>query len=125
MERLTKKDEFGNGYHLLKSGRDARYDVFDKLGKLEDIEQELGIGLLELGNILKKDIYVIEPVNEYEWKISIGKVSNLMIEEGRIFAINVRFNEGYYWVIYLDELGDKWFLTKEEAEKKLEEMNEK
>lgn len=36
MDRLTEKDFDGNGYHLKKTGRDARYDAFDRLAAYEN-----------------------------------------------------------------------------------------
>lgn len=57
MERLSKKNEFGH-YEPIRQGR-ILHDCLDKLGQLEDIEDELGIDLITLFKALRQDfVYV-------------------------------------------------------------------
>lgn len=52
MERLTKKDKFGYWYD------DSGNAAIDKLGLIEDLEEEIGIPMQVLFKALKKGIYV-------------------------------------------------------------------
>jgi len=55
VERLTERDEDGYIHIIYKC---SLVDCYNKLGKLEDIEEELGIPLEVLFKALKDGIYV-------------------------------------------------------------------
>ena len=55
MERLNKKINDYGGYATFNAK-----DTIGKLGKLEDIEEELGIPLEVLFKALKEEIYIID-----------------------------------------------------------------
>lgn len=83
----------------------GREDIFNKLGKLEDIEEELGIDLITLFKALKNGVYVRYTNNEIEHRIVAG------IEEENI-TLCIKENKECY--MYFDEYGKTWALTKEE-----------
>lgn len=64
MERLTEKSKYG---YREKDG-DYKFAT-QKLGKLEDIEDELGISLEVLFKALKEGIYIVEKNKKEEVKI--------------------------------------------------------
>lgn len=120
--RLTKK--MCNGEYL--HGEASHYSTeicLEKLGQLEDIEEELGIDLIILFKALKNGIYVKNRKNE------IRRVScNIgLVETGGHNSLGLRFQDtNYKWrYLVLDtsrdndvkDYGKTWALTKEELEK--------
>lgn len=111
MERLTKKNIGNTPYNQ----QDYPYlecaditNITNKLGKLEDIEEELGIPLEVLFKALKDGIWT----NEYEKrdgrKIWLRNYDNkLILEVSNRFCFDVYYPEDY---------GKTWALTKEELE---------
>lgn len=115
MNRLTRKIK---GYYSvdLRTCLPMEYEQIensnacvDKLGKLEDIEEELGIDLIALFRALNDGIYVIEDNDNY------------VVEDG-IRSIE---HWGCGWGITTDmeslellfkDYGKTWALTKEELE---------
>ena len=86
MERLTEKV---NGEYIHKVHKFCLNDCYKKLGKLEDIEEELGIPLEVLFKAMKDGVYIKEitkyvrvdvilKFNEEKGCIFIGKVYNLL-----------------------------------------------
>ena len=92
----------------------------NKLGKLEDIEEELGIDLITLFKALKDGIWT----NQEQWygdekqgKIRFFQVRLLLAEN----AIGCIYNsmwkgEEVIRTLYLKDYGKTWALTKEELE---------
>lgn len=84
----------------------VRYEICQKLGRLEDIEEEIGIDLITLFKALKDGIWHIT---------SNGKV---------IGYLNVKWNwcigrdyfKTKYGNFYFKDYGKTWALTKEELE---------
>lgn len=160
MKRFTRKDEFGN--YIIGELNDLGFDLefeelnkvtkaVNKLGKLEDLEEKLGIGIVEFVNLHGKQIYIAHEI-----------VSDRIIEatvENIVFYKEDGLSEYFAWVTYknlnwedddelLEELENylgnnfytnpvngevtercdtqdfnkTWFLTREEAEKKLREL---
>ena len=118
MERLTVKTGIGYLNKLGGTGKTyTKYDLlndFDrciqKLGKLEDIEQELGIPLEVLFKALKDGIYTTEYRN------------GLSYEFGRCLTIEY-FLKGFSFkeyecekIAYFRDLNKTWALTREELE---------
>lgn len=84
-------------------------DCVDKLGQLEDIEQELGIDFITLIKAISNGIWV-------KTKNDISK--HLTV------ALKKRHHTKEYWLfyrpyshVYLEDYGKTWALTKEELEK--------
>ena len=121
--RLTKKQNT-KLYPYIYSGIDDTFEgtPINKLGKLEDIEEELGINLLTLFKALKNGIYVKNRKNE------IRRVScNIgLVETGGCNSLGLRFQDtNYKWrYLVLDtsrdndvkDYGKTWALTREELE---------
>ncbi len=112
MIRLTKKIE--EGFYTtpnINSTDDLKY----KLGKLEDIEEELGIDLIKAVElckqvISKKVVYVKEEYGIYTLKIT---------EELDFELFNHRLYSnahGIYVSLDLYDYGKTWALTREELE---------
>lgn len=107
--RLTEK-----GLNIHKTSRYATspevYNIYDKLSKLEDIEDELGIDLVTLFKVLKGGIFVDGD--------STHKYVFLDVNEKELFTINDF--ECAYFAASLSQYGKTWALTKEELEGKNE-----
>ena len=92
----------------------------NKLGKLEDIEEELGIDLITLFKALKDGIWT----NQEQWygdekqgKIRFFQV-RLLLEENAIGCIynSMWKGEEVIRTLYFKDYGKTWALTKEELE---------
>ena len=124
MNRLTKKAQFVRN---LITGKEIKYIsnesdqmCVDKLGALEDIEEELGIDLITLFKALKDGIWT----NQEQWygdekqgKIRFFQV-RLLLEENAIGCIHNSMWKGEEVIItlYFKDYGKTWALTKEELE---------
>ena len=88
-----------------------------KIDYLEDIEEKLGIGLIELFELVGKDAYSIEDdyIIEYEIKA-------IEIEKDAWYIRTDVSNFGVAKCLWLPDFNKTWFLTEEEAEKKLREL---
>ena len=129
MKRLTKKDRYGHFYtnkancrniHSLDGERLEGVffenqvlaidgETIDKLGKLEDIEEEIGIDFITLFKAVMngfwyKNQYGYHQVDEYEYVIDLesSRLIKLYEEDGRTF--------------YFEDYGKDWALTKKELE---------
>lgn len=103
-------------------------EVIDKLGQLEDIEEELGIGLITLFEALKQGIWYKKNGTVYYSKATlISCVKNDKKESFWNFTTNENQKEveitgfalldqfeGNLW--YFKDYGKTWALTKEELE---------
>lgn len=81
--------------------------VIQKLGQLEDIEEELGIDLKIIGNLIANGIYISTSLN-----IEYLKGKHLCFDKNEkcIFA----FISPHPIVLYFKDYGKTWALTKEE-----------
>lgn len=108
--RLTKKDYCGYDVATRKEQRDYTceeiFDVLQKLGKLEDIEDELGIDLITLFKALKDGVYYKYKPYGYDYKIS--KCRKCHLTGNRTLVVD------YHTYKYLCDYGKTWALTKEE-----------
>ncbi len=120
--RLTKKQRFTpfSNYELnfeLDNGKlsptGTQQDVINKLGQLEDIEEELGIDLITLFKALKNGIYakVYIPMSFGAKEIKFLNVEKTGLGLYKNF---IRTNYGLY---QLKDYGETWALTREELKK--------
>ena len=115
MNRLTcKPDEVMENYYYEtteKTINEDRIAILNKLGQLEDIEDELGIDITILFKALKNGIYFRNQNNyiEYHYAVSIGLVGLdiIVVDFPATQIIQVCAYEMY---------GKTWALTKEELE---------
>ena len=120
MNRLTKKAQFVRN---LITGKEIKYIsnesdqmCVDKLGKLEDIEEEIGIDLITLFNIdkqlnTKKEIWFkIEDEIEESFRFD----SYYIIDLKHKAFVKIEYEPLDY--LYFKDYGKTWALTKEELE---------
>lgn len=144
MERLTEDSVTGETY-IKQCASSCPYDgdfcgtdecpvlnaVADKLGKYERAEEQ-GL-LVRLPVKIGDDIYKIPSKANYDLNVLNGYKANNRVYHQKVYSI-VFSQRGWFVqcdkdsihapnVICVDvEYGKTWFLTREEAEKKLEEM---
>ena len=122
MERLTIKDK-DNDYILPEQEHEYNEDVdfcpaLDKLGQLEDIEQELGIELITLFKAKDK--------GRCYFKNVLNEVLEADVDEIELYKRIIRMHERklHYTRTYTEPLyeflfkdyGKKWALSREELE---------
>ena len=126
MNRLTRKIK---GYYSvdLRTCLPMEYEQIensnacvDKLGKLEDIEKELGIDLITLFKALRNGIWTNQEQcygDEKQGKIRFFQV-RLLLEENAIGCIHNSMWKGKEVIrtLYFKDYGKTWALTKEELE---------
>ena len=126
MNRLTRKIK---GYYSvdLRTCLPMEYEQIensnacvDKLGKLEDIEDELGIDLITLFKALRNGIWTNQEQcygDEKQGKIRFFQV-RLLLEENAVGCIHNSMWKGKEVIrtLYLKDYGKTWALTKEELE---------
>lgn len=131
MERLTER--VYDGLIIIKqdSGDEGNYKAADKLATYEDLEEQ-GL-LVRLPVKIGDDIYKIPSKANYDLNVLNGYKANNRVYHQKAYSI-VFSQSGWFVqcdkdsihapnVICVDvEYGKTWFLTPEEAEKKLEEM---
>lgn len=100
--RLTEKNEFGYILHIKSVDNPLGNEIAivgktaDKLGQLEDIEEELGIELTTLFRMLKDGFYI-------------------KTETGIVFIQNVeQWEKLKQYSDFTSEYGKTWALTREE-----------
>ena len=115
--RLTEK--LGNTYVLKYLDLDYEGDNnVEKLGKLEDIEEELGISLETLFKALKQKEFFIKTEKYGIVKTTFqleGLRPNVSYSERKWFISCVYHSLDDWWL--LKDYGITWALTKEELEK--------
>lgn len=144
MERLTKISEIGNAYYpqcfeepccgmgeCLDDKCSLMLDACKKLAEYEQLEEQ-GL-LVRLPVVIGDDIYKIPSKVNYDLNVLNGYKANNRVYHQKVCSI-VFSQRGWFVqcdkdsiyapnVICVDvEYGKTWFLTREEAEKKLEEM---
>lgn len=144
MERLTKISEIGNAYYpkcfeepccgmgeCLDDNCSLMIDACKKLAEYEQLEEQ-GL-LVRLPVKIGDDIYKIPSKANYDLNVLNGYKANNRVYHQKVYSI-VFSQRGWFVqcdkdsihapnVICVDvEYGKTWFLTREEAEKKLEEM---
>ena len=141
MERLTKRYDNEDGRAItVDVGKDILdvyfenedgYSAVEKLADYEDLEEQ-GL-LVRLPVAIDDDIYKIPSKANYDLNVLDGYKANNRVYHQKVYSI-VFSQRGWFVqcdkdsihapnVICVDvEYGKTWFLTREEAEKKLEEM---
>ena len=131
MDRLTRKSKSLDSYVLEDTSAVGCMNGVDKLGEYEDLEEQ-GL-LLRLPCVIGADIYFIPSKTNYKLNILHGYT-----ESNRVYHQNVEkisFTQ-YGWYLECDKdieyatgqifidksYKETWFLTQEEAEQKLKEM---
>ena len=109
--RLTKKsDKLG---YCLRHSSISTNKCWDKLGQLEDIEEELGIDLVTLFKALKNGVWV-----KYDADFGFTGKPKIVIEKDKCTEICLR--EKKWWIqendFLLKDYGKTWALTKKELE---------
>ena len=131
MERLTER--VYDGLIIIKqdSGDEGNYKAADKLATYEDLEEQ-GL-LVRLPVKIGDDIYKIPSKTNYDLNVLNGYKANNRVYHQKAYSI-VFSQSGWFVqcdkdsiyapnVICVDvEYGKTWFLTREEAVNKLEEM---
>ena len=108
--RLTIRDYF-NIEHYTTKELATELDCIDKLGQLEDIEEELGIDLVTLFKALNNGVWEID---DYTKKIKQTEIRGIELY-GLCAIWSPTIPECDYTLKYQD-YGKTWALTKEELE---------
>ena len=103
MSRLTKNGKYGN-YEPIKHSN--LYPAIDKLGQLEDIEQELGIDLITLFKALKNGVYFENDKKHHIVALDLGCSGN--------YRLSYEIVDGLFESVYTEDYGKTWALNKEE-----------
>lgn len=134
MERLTYKN--AKGEWCVKnntqcaiascSNNEGRYYIGEPIDRLAEFEDELENGtLLKLPCKLGDTAYW---VGEYSEKEAVIEETNCYMEEFRVVGVGIDINNELFLIdeygdeMDFDSLGENLFLTREEAEKRLEEL---
>ena len=124
MNRLTKKAQF---IRNLITGKEIKYIsnesdqmCVDKLGTLENIEEELGIDLITLFKALRNGIWTNQEQcygDEKQGKIRFFQV-RLLLEENAVGCIHNSMWKGKEVIrtLYFKDYGKTWALTRKELE---------
>lgn len=88
--------------------KNTGWKTFDKLGQLEDIEDELGIDLITLFKALKNGIYI---KNQSQTKHPLALLRTHYSNNTTRYYV---FDNGKEIEIKLNKYGKTWALTKEE-----------
>lgn len=119
MERLTKKHDGSGSYTQFGDKYIPNHNIrhkqcVEKLGKLEDIEQELGIPLEVLFKALKDGIYRLYEEFEDEPPSIYYLDPIIMYDEYR--KCWIFYDDGKCQVYCLKDYGKTWALTRGELE---------
>lgn len=87
--------------------------IFDKLGRLEDLEEELGIDLITLFIALKNGVYY-----RFDKRSEITKMKKPMLRviDDELCLIAPKWITTTWMNVKLKDYGKTWALTKEELE---------
>ena len=137
MERLTQKVESLGDVWLLENGKTKEMvtesneykEYFEKLAELEELEEQ-GL-LLHLPCKVGDEIYKIPYLSIYKLNIVNGHGENNRVYKQKVNEIKLFKNGSYVLVtcdgmdcVSSDYFNIAWFLTKEQADKKLKEMED-
>ena len=92
---------------------EQKQNCFNKLGQLEDIEEELGVNLVTLFKAVKNGLYYRFYKND---KISKMKVPMLRIIDGEYCWICPKWTTVTWMNVKIKDYGKTWALTREELE---------
>ncbi len=123
MKRLIKRTLYDREKHY--GSIEIPYDdlnylklVYDKLGKVEDIEEEIGIDLVTLFKAQMQDkIYYKDVLSNCKIKgcyVAYGTKGHILGKP--VYALVLHNNNGFSAIVYASDYGTTWALTKEELE---------
>ena len=110
MKRLTYKNLKLYPTILSKKDEKEYCQIYNKLGELEDVEEELGISLIVLFKALKQQ----KVYTKYENIIDLCDNVEYMFLDDFIYFY---WDSGKHLVFEIKEYGKTWALTKEELSK--------
>ena len=118
MERLTQRIDYNYEYEYGSIGiacDDEQYleKVYNKLGRLEDLEEELGIDLITLFRAKKEGIYY-KTINHNIYYISKNCLCLEFNDEWELWVENHLILDGL--LINLKDYGKTWVLDRSELE---------
>ena len=134
MERLTIKNskdiyaldiEANNDLGAKKILMDMFKVACNKLGKLEDLEEQIGMPLDVFVNLSKCCSVVYSIENEYIQKMIIESLffKPNLLPCGFLFVVYEDLDDAEaYEDLYLNDFNKTWFLTRKEAEARLKEV---
>ena len=110
--RLTRKDDFNIKHYTIKELA-TELDCLDKLGQLEDIEEELGIDLVYF---IKLVIQGYAYVKNYPFNNKIKKAFLIGFDKELLgkYIVYFKTNEEEGYSFLLINKGISWALTREE-----------
>lgn len=103
--RLTERTANGFAPKYERETRANYYDLVEKLGQLEDIEDELGIDLVTLFKAMKYGIYKKNDDLCFE--------ATLRIHNNQYYLCQP-YDDVLLHIVHLRDYGKTWALTKEE-----------
>ena len=118
--RLTYKNKEDNCYYpnmnvCSQFKGNYRKEIHNKLGQLEDIEEELGIDLITLFKALKNGIYYFtsggQLTKDFVWLFN--NHINIGVNDGLSYSFMTAFERQ---ILLFQDYGKTWALTKEELE---------
>lgn len=123
LKRLTKNNDtqydfigrYDTNIEEFSNNKELRISVMNKLGQLEDVEEELGIDLINTIELCKKVNAQKFVYTKENWGIDTLKFfDDLDIElfTGRLYVNN----RGSYISLKIKEYSNTWALTREELE---------
>ena len=114
MNKLTRLTTSRDNIYFPNSSESAYTDIVRKLGILEDIEEELGIDLITLFNVLKDGFYFkykdkIINSNDYICEIRVNLrgnwVCDIMSNRLDFILLSIKFKDyGVTWALSFEEL---------------------
>ena len=112
MERLTKRVCYDGEYMYGSIGiacDDEQYleKVYNKLGRLEDLEEELGIDLITLEKALKEGVYTIHSNGE-------RRIPCLAYNGAVGYILDFKYEQEAQYI--LSDYGKTWWLEKPKEE---------
>lgn len=131
MSRLTKKFNDNSGYEVKEYGTEfnevklnAYLDAVDKLGKLEDLEEELGYSLEFIFKVLKSPKIYIEGMNvrsEYDDRFKFNaKINQYIINPYAIDGKKPEFlfvdRWAYGYDLRMKDYKKTWWLKEDKSE---------
>ena len=117
MNRLTKNMDtqydfigtYDTNIEEFTNNKKLRISVMNKLGQLEDIEEELGIDLITLFKAIMNGFW-LKRISNYDFVEPYSYIIDL--ESSRL----VQLYEENTRIFYFEDYGKTWALTKEELE---------
>ncbi len=120
MKRLTQKQK-DNNYKLVLSKDLPSVKAINKLGKIEDLEESLGIVLVDLFGLVGKEVYYVYEASDEQkdfYDIAKGKVMSFSFDDVKTLWFYVVYDNGLTYWHKIKDLNNEVFFTKAEAEKK-------